>query len=343
LIGGLGLDEKDTYGQYDITGHPVPSQIDGIEYRLKAWDQRTPDEPPRTLIVTISGTALATRFAQDSDPQEVAWREGLARIHGLLDLGLFDASDEYRWTVEFDKETLQPPLELGTLDFGDDSEQEPIYHVLSALRRARRELPGGYDLKSLDPSGACAILGIDHTQFDYLAGRLAERRWIRVRGYGGSRSHGDFYITEAGIQALERMERVLVKPKWQTRQASGEVQMLVPQVVKLIREWTPKQRYVTEEAYQSALAEYLVGCGISAPEQQGASLTDILAAQGIGVEIKLTPNRSEYDRLIGQIVRQVEEFGVVVVLIIRPDRQDLLDEYVSRFAGDDRVIFIPKG
>ena len=128
---------------------------------------------------------------------------------------------------------------------------------------------------------------------------------------------------------------------WLTKQAPENVQMHVPEIVQAIENWVPKQRYKTEEAYESALAEYLVGLGIDAPEQQGRSLTDILTAQGIGVEVKLRPNRAEYDRLSGQIMRQLEEFGTVVVLILRPDKRDLLNEYSTRF--DDRVVFVTNG
>lgn len=131
-------------------------------------------------------------------------------------------------------------------------------------------------------------------------------------------------------------------PIWSIKQASEKIRLQVPLVTELIHEWVPKGRFRTEEAYEAALAEYLVGQGISAPEQQGASLVDILASQGIAVEIKLTPGRSEYDRLCGQIMRQLEEFGIVVVLIIRPDKRDLLDEYQNRFDGDERVVFINK-
>lgn len=128
---------------------------------------------------------------------------------------------------------------------------------------------------------------------------------------------------------------------WLTKRASEQVQMRVPEIIQAIQKWVPKQRYKAEEAYVAALAEYLVGLGIDAPEQQGKSLTDILAAHGIGTEVKLTPDRSEYDRLAGQIMRQLEEYGIVIVLILRPDKRDLLEEYKSRF--DDRVIFITKG
>ena len=42
-------------------------------------------------------------------------------------------------------------------------------------------------------------------------------------------------------------------------------------------------------------------------------------------------------------MRQLAEYGVVIAIIVRPDKQDLLDEYGAQFAGDARVTFITKG
>jgi len=142
--------------------------------------------------------------------------------------------------------------------------------------------------------------------------------------------------------SIDESEHGNISPDWLKKQAPKKVRLQIPQVVKLIQEWIPKQRFRSEEAFEAALAEYLVGQGVSAPEQQGISLVDILAAQGIGIEVKLTPDRSEYDRLSGQIIRHLEGFGIAIVLIIRPDKRDLLDEYQARFSGDDRVTFITK-
>lgn len=120
-------------------------------------------------------------------------------------------------------------------------------------------------------------------------------------------------------------------PKWITKRPLDQAMAHYNDIIQAIKNWIPKQRYKSEEAYEAGLAEYLVGLGIHAPEQQGSSLTDILALYGIGIEIKVNPDRSEYDRLVGQIVRQLEEYGLVIALIVRPEKRDLLDEYRSRF------------
>jgi len=127
---------------------------------------------------------------------------------------------------------------------------------------------------------------------------------------------------------------------WMTKEAPENIQMRVTEIVEVINNWIPKLRFRTEEAYEAALAEFLDGQGIQAPEQQGKSLADILAAFGIAIEMKLNPNRDDYDRLSGQIIRHLEEYGIVIVVIARPDKQDMLDEYKSRF--DHRVIFLVK-
>ena len=130
-------------------------------------------------------------------------------------------------------------------------------------------------------------------------------------------------------------------PMWLTKQAPEETETSLHKIVQFVEDWIPKQRFTKEEAYEAALAEHLVGKGVPAPEQQGASLVDILAANGIGIELKLNPDRNEYNRLSGQIMRHLEQYGVVIVLILRADNRDLLEEYQSRF--DDRVVFIVKG
>lgn len=152
------------------------------------------------------------------------------------------------------------------------------------------------------------------------------------------------YLTVLVLDALELAEggsRVtfgLTRPFVRER----SVQMHMPEIAQEIEQWIPKQRFRSEEAYEAALAEYLEGRGIAAPEQQGACLVDILAAHSTGIEIKLKPNRSEYDRLVGQVKRHLGEYDNVIVLIIQPDKRDLLKEYMSLFADDSRVVFITK-
>ncbi len=142
-----------------------------------------------------------------------------------------------------------------------------------------------------------------------------------------------FYTIEASKHSSQ-------DPKWLNKLTSVVSSTKVLDIIQLVEKWIPKQRYKSEESYVAALAEYLVGQGVQSPEQQGMSLTDILAGYDSAIEVKLTPERSDYDRLCGQVIRQLEEYSFVIVVIIRPDKRDLLDEYKTRF--DPRVTFIVK-
>lgn len=178
--------------------------------------------------------------------------------------------------------------------------------------------------------------------FAALCQHLSDAGWVKfLRKAGTWKTGGGISVVWLTVEGFEKM-RLRSMPEWMTKQAPEEVQAQANGIVKTIEDWVPKQRYKQEEAYVAALSEYLEGKGIKAPEQQGASLTDVLAAYGIGIEVKVNSDRGEYDRLSGQIIRQLEEFGVVIVLIIRPDKRDLLEEYKIRFVHAKRVTFIVK-
>lgn len=184
-------------------------------------------------------------------------------------------------------------------------------------------------------------LGLGKEDCENLCHHLSDAGWIKFLWKAGTWENSGIATVWLTPDGFERM-RLRSMPKWLTKRASAELQVEATGVVKTIEDWIPKQRYKTEETYEAALAEYLEGKGIKAPEQKGASLTDILAKLGIGIEVKLNPGRKEYDRLCGQIIRQLEDFGIVIVLIIRPEKRDLLEEYKSKFVHDQRITFIVK-
>ncbi len=187
---------------------------------------------------------------------------------------------------------------------------------------------------------------LEQKDFTSLCHHLSDAGWIKFLRLAGtwetSGKIGSIWLTPEGVEKTTEM-RLYTRTRWLTKQASDEVRAQASDIIKVIEGWLPKQRYKQEEVYVATLAEHLEGKGIKAPEQQGTTLTDILAVHGIGIEVKVNPSRGEYDRLLGQIIRQLEEFGIVIALIIRPDRQDLLEEYKLRFAHDQRVTFITKG
>src|SRR3972149_6391467 len=76
------------------------------------------------------------------------------------------------------------------------------------------------------------------------------------------------------------------RPQWLTKEPTQETRKRAQEIIEIIQNWIPKQRFKSEEAYEAALAEYLVAQGVPAAEQQGAPLADILAAHEVGIEVK---------------------------------------------------------
>jgi hypothetical protein len=327
------------YGQYNITSWSRHRGFD-LSLYFRATEQGQPRSEFELEIKILNLPSTLTALAQSADLPVPDWRGfGLPYTHGLLDFGFFDECHEYTLTLDGSAQTWLPPLVLGAPGFGGDPDRLARFHILRALHRARRDLPRAYKAKKLDLVGACLVLQIGADQLEYNIGILEEKGWIAA---GLTFGPGGLYITDDGIQALDDMSRP-ARPEWQTRQPPEQVAKRIPEIIEMVEAWIPKKGYRGEEAYQAALAEYLEGHGVAAPEHQGTSLVDILAAYGVGIEAKLAPDRSGYDRLCGQIMRHLEEHGTVIVLILRPDKRDLLDEYQRRFAGDERVTFIVKG
>ena len=185
-------------------------------------------------------------------------------------------------------------------------------------------------------------LGIEYDDFKTICHHLKDAdllKYTQTIGTTTTKSRiATIWLTPKGFERVKLQKM----PRWMKKQASDESKLQASGIIKLIKDWTPKQRYQYEESFVSALSEYLEGKGIKAPEQEGGSLTDILAAYGIGIEVKVKPDRSEYDRLLGQIIRQLEEFGFAIVLLFRTDKRDLLREYEDKFINDPRVVFIVK-
>jgi hypothetical protein len=335
---------SDHYCGYYIEGDPTSGPATSLS---RAFRVLRDDREVFTLEIVIAWSELASRGLNRVEAIEEVRDEGLHRVRGRLSLGWFESGQHYRHIIAGDEEQVDPPLlEAGDLQFASDDVQAE-YWLLKALHHIRTRYPEVFRRVDFDWKGVCMV-----TQIPVKVGRMAldllhERGLISVQYMpamekGQDEPVGPTYILAAGVDYCRRFEQTMLRPKWQIKQAPEEVQMRVPDVIDAIRCWTPKQRFRSEEAYEAALAEYLSGQGIEAPEQQGMSLTDILAAHGIGIEVKLKPDRSEYDRLFGQIIRQLEEFGIVVVLIARPDKRDLLEEYEARFSHDSRVTFIAK-
>lgn len=93
-------------------------------------------------------------------------------------------------------------------------------------------------------------------------------------------------------------------------------------LLKAIEEWVPRKRVGYEEAYQVDLTYYLEKCGFKTRMEKGEDLFDIIVDDIYPIELKKSPGRSEYDRLIGQISQDVRSAGQAIVVICDVKRHE---------------------
>jgi len=113
-------------------------------------------------------------------------------------------------------------------------------------------------------------------------------------------------------------------------------------VSSIIRDWKPSQTRRYEESEKAELAEYLRKFYTDVKEEKGESEADILIENKLPIETKVNPNKSEFDRLTGQVSRQKKEFGEVIVVLFRISRNDLFEDWKSQYLRDSSVEIITK-
>lgn len=118
----------------------------------------------------------------------------------------------------------------------------------------------------------------------------------------------------------------------------------VEAVSDVIRGWTPRQKRRLEESYKAELAEYLRSHGFpKTREEEGQSNADILVDEVLPVEMKKDPNQGELDRMGGQMMRMLGEYGQVVACIIQTaPGLDRIERFKKTWELDERVRIIVK-
>lgn len=118
------------------------------------------------------------------------------------------------------------------------------------------------------------------------------------------------------------------------------------QIEDIIKHWIPARRYSTEEGYQAELNSMLEHkYGFKVQSEVGTTQVDILVNDNIPIELKKNPNRGDLDRLSGQIMRNVEEYGKLIVVICQLETKELFLEYKNRLKkrySPEELIFIIK-
>jgi len=115
---------------------------------------------------------------------------------------------------------------------------------------------------------------------------------------------------------------------------------------EIILNWIPARRYKTEEGYQTELRSILEHkYGLKVQDEAGPTQVDILVNDSIPIELKKNPKREDFDRLSGQVDRNIEFYGKLIIVICQLETRDLFIEYKNRFEtrySKEELIFIIK-
>jgi hypothetical protein len=103
------------------------------------------------------------------------------------------------------------------------------------------------------------------------------------------------------------------------------------EVVEKIIAWTPDRKRVLEEGYKIELRKYLEKF-FEVEEEVGDSNTDLLINKKYPIEVKKDPTLSEYDRLLGQMIRHNRQYGSAVAVVTNLSSQDRFVRFQKLFA-----------
>jgi len=101
-------------------------------------------------------------------------------------------------------------------------------------------------------------------------------------------------------------------------------------VIEKIDNWTPNRKRVLEEGYKIELRNYL-GQFFKIDEEVGESNADLVINGKIPIEVKRDPTQSEYDRLLGQMIRHNKLYGSALAVITNISSNDRFVKFKALF------------
>jgi hypothetical protein len=149
------------------------------------------------------------------------------------------------------------------------------------------------------------------------------------------------------VSGFERAVRVIqASDRWKASVRDDDDPGFL-RVIRDIRHWTPARRRNSEGEYKIELLKHLESLQHELNEEFGESKFDLLVRGAYAIEVKKDPDLGEYDRLFGQIARNLQHQLRVIVVIFgatRGDRYDnftaLVDKYFN--VGETSVEIIKK-
>ena len=157
--------------------------------------------------------ALASR--EDQSPEELCERLVRQHVHGLIDLGRYEAGGDYEVTRT---ERWDPHSADNTM-----TNQEIRYEVLAAAERMARSEAGSAEVPSLDVDGVADVLEVDPRRIREELTIMQIERLIEVRAatFGHGLEEGALRITASGIATLQELRRAGRRPTGTQGDESG--------------------------------------------------------------------------------------------------------------------------
>jgi hypothetical protein len=102
------------------------------------------------------------------------------------------------------------------------------------------------------------------------------------------------------------------------------------EIVEKLNSWTPDRKRIIEEGYKIELRNYLEKY-FNLEEEVGESNPDLLINKKYPIEIKKDPNQSEYDRLLGQMIRHNKLYGNAIAVVTNISSEDRYKKFQKLF------------
>lgn len=101
-------------------------------------------------------------------------------------------------------------------------------------------------------------------------------------------------------------------------------------IVEKIIQWSPDRKRIIEEGYKIELRNYLEKY-FNLEEEVGESNPDILINKKYPIEVKRDPSQSEYDRLLGQMIRHNKLYGSAIAIVTNISSEDRFKKFHKLF------------
>jgi hypothetical protein len=137
------------------------------------------------------------------------------------------------------------------------------------------------------------------------------------------------------------MKAFVNKPEWKdaieilknnsSTSTSDQINKTFSEIVDKIIAWTPNRKRIIEEGYKIELRSYLEKY-FNLEEEVGESNPDLLLNKKFPIEVKKDPTQSEYDRLLGQMIRHNKLYGSAIAIVTSISSEDRFKKFQKLFS-----------